>query len=235
MNYYEQKQVQRKERYEALAIANKAKADMQYRRGRDALDAIPFGQPIASNSRARADRAYRERARASIARSFETGKKAEYYEQRAEAVGTAGISSDDPDAIAKLKEKLTKLVTRHEEYRAYNVRARKEGGEKIPGYVFSNSNANINSTKKRIEQLEANANRVAAAPITGNGWVLTEDVEDNRIRFAFDGKPDEATRAVLKGRGFKWSPLRGAWVRQLNNAGRYAAKMVCQQLQTVIN
>lgn len=31
---------------------------------------------------------------------------------------------------------------------------------------------------------------------------------------------------MLKRNGFKWSPSRGAWVRQLNNAGIYAASQV---------
>lgn len=50
--------------------------------------------------------------------------------------------------------------------------------------------------------------------------------------FVFDGKPDDATRALLKANGFKWSPSRQGkpWVRHWNNAGLYHAKVVRQAL-----
>ena len=48
--------------------------------------------------------------------------------------------------------------------------------------------------------------------------------------FEFTGKPDEQVRNVLKRNGFKWSPNRGAWVRQLNNAGIYAGEIVRKAL-----
>lgn len=234
MNTYEEKQEARKERYEALALANKAKASAQYKRGHDALDAIPFGQPIACNSRASADRAYRERAVASIGRSFETEKKAEYYEQKAESVGTGGISSDDPDAVAKLKEKLSIEQNRHDAVKMLNAEDRKNGLKpRYMPYVLSNGNARINAIKKRIEQLEAKASMQVRETVKGDGFELVESLEENRIMFVFKGKPDESVRSTLKRYGFKWSPTRGAWVRQLNNAGRYAAEMVIRNLASV--
>ena len=51
-----------------------------------------------------------------------------------------------------------------------------------------------------------------------------------RIRLIFNDKPDEATRNVLKINGFKWSPIAGAWQRQLNNNGRYATRKVLEEL-----
>ncbi|MCY1286291.1 hypothetical protein D9M70_352600 [compost metagenome] len=53
--------------------------------------------------------------------------------------------------------------------------------------------------------------------------------------FIFPGKPDEQTRTLLKSQAFKWSPSRGAWVRQLNNAGRWAAKQVRETLAATID
>ncbi|MCL2591778.1 MAG: hypothetical protein FWD82_00290 [Defluviitaleaceae bacterium] len=38
-------------------------------------------------------------------------------------------------------------------------------------------------------------------------------------------------RKILKGNGFVWSPKAGAWQRQLNNNGRYAARRVLEILQ----
>lgn len=50
--------------------------------------------------------------------------------------------------------------------------------------------------------------------------------------FIFEGKPDGATRGLLKGNGFKWSPSRDGkpWVRQWNNAGVYHAQVVRKAL-----
>jgi hypothetical protein len=53
---------------------------------------------------------------------------------------------------------------------------------------------------------------------------LVENFEENRIQIVFDGKPSAEVRAELKGNGFRWAPSQSAWQRQLNNAGRYAAK-----------
>ncbi|MCY1358950.1 hypothetical protein D9M69_455000 [compost metagenome] len=53
--------------------------------------------------------------------------------------------------------------------------------------------------------------------------------------FIFPGKPDEQTRTLLKSQAFKWSPSRDAWVRQLNNAGRWAAKQVRETLAATID
>ncbi len=48
--------------------------------------------------------------------------------------------------------------------------------------------------------------------------------------FMFEGKPEKAAREILKRHGFRWSPTRGAWVRQLNNAAIWQAKAVMQLL-----
>ncbi|MNT54138.1 hypothetical protein D3C72_1912720 [compost metagenome] len=47
------------------------------------------------------------------------------------------------------------------------------------------------------------------------GFVMKIDNDENRIMFIFDGKPEDAIRAALKARAFKWSPSRGAWVRKI--------------------
>lgn len=48
--------------------------------------------------------------------------------------------------------------------------------------------------------------------------------------YRFPGKPDDDTRQLLKGHGFRWSPTRKAWVRMLNGRGRYAAMRVREKL-----
>ena len=99
----------------------------------------------------------------------------------------------------------------------------------FPSYSLQNSNANIRRVEQRIRELE----RAAAAESReeeGQGYTYREDTEENRIMFLFPGKPDDDTRQLLKGHGFRWSPTRKAWVRMLNNPGRYAAMRVREKL-----
>lgn len=231
MNSYELKQAARKERYENRAKVNREKSDALYTAGTEALKAIPFGQPVMPDHHSyKSDIAYRSKAVGKIDKSFEISKKADYYEQKAESVGTGGISSDDPDAIDKLEIKLLELQEVHQKMKDMNAEARKNGTEKpCPTWMLSNSNGNIRNITLRIEELKERKNLVAREVVT-DLFTMKEDIEDNRILFIFEGKPEEEVRKVLKGRGFKWSPSRGAWVRQLNGNGRFAAKYVIQEL-----
>ena len=97
-------------------------------------------------------------------------------------------------------------------------------------FELSNNNANIRRIEQRISEIEQAADTEPVEDIEGDGWTLREDVDENRVMFEFDGKPPAETRQVLKGHGFKWSPSRVAWVRMLNNAGRFAAQRVTAAL-----
>ena len=231
MNTYEQKIQAKRERYAAIAVKNQQRASALYEKGTKALEAIPFGQPIlAGHHSERADRSYRNRAISQINRSFETSRKAEHYAAKAESVGTAGISQDDPDAVAKLKEKLIGLEAKREEYKALNKKLKAQGKDILPHFYLTNLGANIRTTVKRIERLEAAAKQEARPDFHGNGFILRENKEDNRIQFIFNGKPDEATRSILKSRGFRWSPTSGAWQTFLSSNGRFQAERVKSQL-----
>ena len=188
-------------------------------------------------------------------KSLEESQKAEYYAQKAASVGTGGISSDDPSAIEKLRAELVKLECSQEKMKAGNKLVKKgdraglaallgissEAADKMftgdfagrvgfPSYMLTNNNANIRRIKERIASLEAHSKRVDVEQ-EFDGFTYREDTDENRVMFEFRGKPAEEVRAVLKSHGFKWSPLRGAWVRQLNNAGLYAARCVKEKLQ----
>lgn len=55
-------------------------------------------------------------------------------------------------------------------------------------------------------------------------------VDDNRVRFRFDERPERETTAKMKRAGFRWSRRHGAWQRQLNEAGRFAARRMAEEL-----
>lgn len=235
MNSYEMKQAEKRELYAERAEKAREESSALYQRSKTMFDAIPFGQPIlVGHHSEKGDRAFRSRAGRLMDKSIEADNKAVYYEDKAENYGTHGVSSDDPDAVEKLKVKLAKLQDLQKDMKEHNAEAR---ALKLPApfasYQLSNNNAVIKNTEKRIAELTAKANLVAKDDVVGDGWTMKEDLEENRIMFLFPGKPSEDIRTILKRRGFKWSPSRGAWVRMLNANGRLATKWIIEELKNL--
>ena len=258
LNAYEARIEAKRERYEARASKAQDESRALYGRARGMAEVIPFGQPIlvGHHSEGR-DRNYRNRIHNTFGKAFAAQDKAAHYAQKAASVGTGGISSDDPDAIKKLRAELASAEKSQDMMKAANkaIRANKtpetqtaalvalgfteaQAAEAIkpdfarrvgfPSYALSNNNANMTRIKGRIAELEKRSQRVDVEK-TGDGFTYREDTTENRVMFIFDGKPDEATREILKREAFKWSPSRGAWVRQLNNAGIWAGKQVLER------
>ena len=161
------------------------------------------------------------------------------------------ISSDDPEALAKLKEKLEDLQISQTRMKQINAYYKKNGTcrgfhglsdeladklvadiqyhpwDKRPfaAYALANNNQNINTVKKRIEQL------TVAKELGYQGWEfeggrVVANADMNRLQIFFDAIPDEEVRKELKGRGFKWARSVGAWQRQLTDNAIYAASLV---------
>jgi hypothetical protein len=248
MNAYERKIEARRARFEARAASARAESDTLAQRSSEMAEAIPFGQPVlVGHHSEHRDRRFRQRIGDTMTKSVDALKKAEHYERKAASVGKGGISSDDPDAIAKLTAEADALDKASETMKACNKlikKADREGLAKLgfneaqieelmkpdymgrlgfPAYALSNNRANASRIRKRIAELTAAAQRQDVEQ-EGKGYTYREDTTENRVMFIFDGKPKAETRTVLKSHGFKWSPSRGAWVRHLNNAGIYAAK-----------
>ena len=111
--------------------------------------------------------------------------------------------------------------------------AQKWMGRGFAAYQLSGELAEIKRLQGRLEAISANRARgtVESEMETSEGRLrIVENPDAARIQLFFDGKPSEAARAILKGRGFRWAPSEGAWQRHLNNAGRYAAKMAMKEL-----
>lgn len=102
-------------------------------------------------------------------------------------------------------------------------------GKPYPDYELTSLRGKI----KRLEARLAELDKLQATPTASrevNGVQIVEDTTDNRLRLIFPDKPDEATRALLKSYGFRWSSRAGAWQRQLTNNARYAAKEILSKL-----
>jgi hypothetical protein len=258
-NDYEQRQEARRERLRDRANRARAEADAAFGRADDIAHAIPMGQPILvghhSEKRHRADlRRMDSGMRKGIAKSNEAAE----LDRRAERVGSGGVSSDDPEAIAKLRAKLAKREAAQDQMKAINAAWRKAGKpqsddteawaeiaravgcdigqlsrirlemardfmQRAPySYHLTNNNGNIRRIRQRIEQLERSAATPQADDITGDGWRIEDDAEENRIRVWFDAKPPAEIRAIVKRHGFRWAPSVGAWQRKRATAGHIA-------------
>ena len=159
------------------------------------------------------------------------------------------ISSDDPNAIQKLQDKLEMCEKSQKYMKEVNAYYRKNGTcegfpgmeaaraarldesvrqayswdkQPFPSYALTNNSAEIRRLKQRIEKLTVNQ-EVGFVGWTFDGGEVVADSEENRLQILFDEKPDEQKRSALKGNGFKWLPSQGAWQRQLNDNAIYAA------------
>jgi len=99
-----------------------------------------------------------------------------------------------------------------------------------PAYALTNIGSEVRRIRVRIEELRA-AEGAQRIEEDHGACRMIEDPDDNRVRLFFDGKPSDAVRALLKRSGFRWSRYEGAWQRQLNNAGRAAARNVVRELK----
>lgn len=256
---YEEKRQARIDRLRERAEKARKESNAAHDQARRMASVIPFGQPIlVGHHSERRDRNYRARIQNKFEKSFEAQKKAEHYAERAAAAeSNTAISSDDPEAVTRLREKLADLEKLQETMKAANKIVKRKGGdaqEKIfelealgikepgrlfiadfagrigfPDYEITNNGAEIRRCKKRIEELLEADKREDKEYMIGEIRVF-ENTVDNRVQIFFPIKPSEQIRTLLKGRGFRWSNFNGAWQRQLNNAGRYAANDVTKKI-----
>ena len=262
MNRYEWKLHQRRARLEANAARLQAEGQAAIKRADELASVIPFGQPILLGHHSeRRDRRYRERIHNTLTRGFALQDVARRVSHRADAVGSGGISSDDPDAIAKLQAELQRLRVIHERMKQANVIVRKFRGDissgslalqeigftperaralfepdfcgriGFPSYAIANNNGNMRRIEGRIAELQAAARREAKA-IQMDGFEIVHNTDENRVQIVFPSKPDETIRKLLKSYGFRWAPSAGAWQRQLNSAGISAAELVTAQIHS---
>lgn len=126
-DYNERQEAKRKRLEERAARAEKDGESASAKAARIA-SCIPMGQPILvghhSEKRHRRDL---ERIDDGMRRAFEAREEATDLRRRAEAVGTGGISSDDPEAVTKLQEKLVALEQRQAWMKKVNEAWRKAG------------------------------------------------------------------------------------------------------------
>lgn len=206
-NPYEERQQERKERYEELSGKAQDKSDAIGKSASDRLGMIPFGEPIHSQ----ADRNRREKIWSQFGKSYEEQQKAEHYAEKAKSVGTAGISSDDANAIAKLAQKYNSGAIDSAEKRRIIDR--------------------VIDIDKRNRMLKQQAESGEKEDYSDLGFDVERNGDINRLQLKFSGIPSGDIRAKLKSHGFRWSPREGAWQRQLSTNAEWSFKRLVEELR----
>ena len=104
-NRYEEKLDNKRERLLERADKADREGDARIKRADSDASAIPMGQPIlVGHHSEKRDRNFRNRIHNNYSKGYQLKEKAGNLRARAASVGTAGVSSDDPDAVVKLEE-----------------------------------------------------------------------------------------------------------------------------------
>lgn len=265
MNRYEEKKAARIQRLIERARKKESESSELCLRSSEMASVIPFGQPIlvGHHSEGR-DRRYRNKIHNMMDKSVEAGQEARRLLEKAEAAeNNTAISSDDPEAVRKLKEKLASLEKTQELMKSVNAITRKKkltDAEKIieivklgvsektankimipdysgrigfPSFSLTNNNANINRIKDRIAHLEKLASQEPVEKEIGSVKII-ENVEENRCQIFFPDKPSDSCRSELKSNGFRWSPYNGCWQRHRSNQATWKAESIVKKFYLVL-
>ena len=95
------------------------------------------------------------------------------------------------------------------------------------GFGLANNSANMRRVEERIKLMEvkeAKANTTGQKEIPFEGFAVIYNYEADRIQVKHDSKPAADIIQAFKRSGFRWSPSFGAWQRQLNTNGIWAAE-----------
>jgi hypothetical protein len=255
LNPYEEKKARRIERMRTRAERMSRESSSAHESARRVADRIPVGQPIlVGHHSERRHRRDLGRIQGGYEKSVALHRKAEALSRRADdAESNRAISSDDPDAVEKLRAKLQKLdgdrarmVEANKAVRGPDPRAALArlgfaeaaidnaltpdfmGRLGFPDFALRNAAGEAGRLRKRIEQLEKRASTQAPPRVEVEGARIEE--AENRVRVFFDRKPDEAIRTKLKRTGFRWSPTVGAWQRHASPGAWYDAKQAVASL-----
>ena len=255
---FAEKRAARVERMRAKAARLGAASESAHAQARKVGDMIPMGQPIliGHHSQRRHVRDL-DRMQRGLERSLDLSNQATALERRAtRSEKGRAVSSDDPEAIEKLRDKLSRLNANRGRMRAANAAIR-AGGDVVAAlgrlgfredearkllekdfagrigfadYALRNAAAEAGRVERRIREMGERASTPAPADVVVGDVRISES--ENRVRVTFPGIPPEATRRALKSAGFRWSPAVGAWQRHASPGAWYAAKSVLAATQS---
>lgn len=223
-DYAERKEA-RIDRLNAASEKAATQSAAESKRSHDLVKNIPLGQPNIAG-RPELPR-LREKSANAMDRAVEKSNTAEYYADKARAAeNNTAISSDDPEAVAKLEAKIERLEAERERIKAFNKEARKNGTDPAPWYALPYLSRDIKAAKERIEKLKQ-IDDIPAEVITFDGGTIEVDNDLNRVLVKHNEKPDSDILTALKLNGFHWSRAEKAWMRLKSLNAIAAAKRIC--------
>ncbi len=251
MRPYAERKEARIERLRARAASRLSQGHAAVSQAQARAERIPFGQPVLSGHYSEGrDRRFREKIRNGFTNGFAAIDEAKTLDRRADAAeASTAVSSDDPEALDKLRAKIEVLEKGRAAMIATNKALRSKapaaalgemgygaaliaqllepdfaGRKGFPDYKLRNTGAEVARLRKRIAELEAKA-VTPTKPPEQIGDIRIEESE-NRVRIFFPDKPGEATRAALKSAGFRWAPSEGAWQRHASSQAWHEARRI---------
>lgn len=257
---YEERRNARLARLRARAASLSSEASSRINAAQALGSHIPLGQPvIVGHHSERKMRSLYAKIDNGYRKGFETLGKAEDARRRADAAeASRAISSDDPTALDRLREKAVAIAADVAFAKRVNALHRKGGiaafavltdderframgaldvqnragmyDVPFPGYYLTNRGAELRRIAKRIEAMEKQASR----PTPEAEQVGTVEIreQDNRVQLVFPGKPSDAIRTALKVSGFRWARSEGAWQRMASDAAWQAARRIAGEVQS---
>jgi hypothetical protein len=262
MNQYQEKRQARAERFRDLAAKFDSEGNRIYQNSKNMASVIPMGQPIlVGHHSERRDRNYRNKIDNTFRKAFATFDKAKYYEDKARRAENANfISSDDPEALQLLKQKLQGLEALQIKMKEANkiCTSKKitdeERHNKLSEMGFSKTaifdllNPKYSYQKKGFQTYALSNNnqnianvkkRIEALEVKAtlqnqehfvNNIKILDNVEDNRLQIFFNSKPSEEVRKDLKKCGFRWSPSNNCWQSYRHQHNLISAKRICENV-----
>lgn len=214
---YEERREAKRERYQELAIKKKKEANEIFEHAKEMADVIPFGQPIlVGHHSEKSDRSYRNRIDNKFRKSFEVAAVADHYTDKVKSMdNNNAISQDDPEAVQKIKQKISQLEEEQKKWRAVKVNKNAEScfdldSQNWKSVQLNSISSEIRRLKKRLEKLSL-LDQVKEIKEEKNGISFEVNKSENRVMIFFPGKPSEEVRKDLKGHGFRWSYTNMAW------------------------
>ncbi len=246
---YQEQQEARKDRLEERAAKKRDESNTAYSRSHALVEHIPMGQPIlVGHHSERSHRNTLDKSWNLLGKSVALDKEAVKLESRASSVGYSGISSNDPEAIEKLNNKLDGLVKSQETMKAVNkiIRVTKltdeeKAAEIVAAGLLSKAQAieilkpdhcgrvgfasyslsNNNAEIRRTKKRIAELGSLRNSdPLEFENDDFSMAVDNGRVCIEFSGgKPSDDVRTMLKRSAFKWSRHQVAWVRKATANG----------------
>lgn len=233
---YEERKQARIDRLENAAEKARKGADEACQRSYNLTKDIPLGQP---NIRG-ALTGTLNKSRQAMDKSCKLSDTAEYLESKLKATeNNYAISSDDPNSIEKLQQRIDNLKEKQTFAKAINAYYRKnktckgfqdltdeqsakwdkEAKESFsweqrpfPSYELTSINNKIKLAEKRIEEIKA-VEEMTEELIEYDFCKIESNAETNRVTILFyEKQPDEIIQK-LKYNGFKWAYSEGKWQR----------------------